>query len=283
MAVTLPHSTTVPLCDAILQRTPVSPPNNKPLVLPPPEPPPPSCQDDFPPGSLAHDLLHLTTPTVTYVRREGAPTYPPLPPSLLDCITHLIGSPCVCGINDTDATLVTIVPTGDTCPLIDGSLNMCFTGDLHLLVNLIDIPPVAISVALDGPPSLCDDTIRKRGHLPLTLSDGTTYYQSCYYCANIVDTIISPVAVLATSDQFYYWTQVGCKDPTTPGSLQLTSRDGCLLMTFDLEYHEGLYYCTLDVFMVGVDPVQAWCHQTVAPKVPNVCRTPSKFSPTSKA
>jgi hypothetical protein len=99
----------------------------------------------------------------------------------------------------------------------------------------------------------------------------------------MVEMIISPAAVLATSDQFYYWTQVGCKDPTMPGSLQFTSRDGHLLMTFDLEYPEGLYYCTLDVFTVGVDPVQAWCHRTVAPKVPDVCRTPSKFSPTSKA
>jgi hypothetical protein len=245
--------------------------------------PPPSCQDDFPPGSLAHDLLHPTTPTVTYVQREGAPAYPPLPPSPLDCVTHLIGSPRVCGINDTDATSVIIVPTGDTSLLIDGGSNVCVTGDLHLLVDLVNIPPVAISVALDGPPSSCDDTITKRGLLLLTLSNGTTYYQPCYYCANMVETLISPAAVMATSDQFYYWTQVGCKDPTTPGSLQFTSRDGRLSMTFDLEYCEGLYYCILDIFTVGVDPVKAWCHRTVAPKVPDVRRTPSKFSPTSKA
>ncbi len=112
MAVTLPPLTTVPLRDAILQRTPFPPPNNKPLVLPPPEPPPPSRQDDFPPSSLAHDLLHPTTPTVTYVRWEDVPAYPPLPPSLLDYVTHLIGSPCVCGINDTDATSITIVLPG---------------------------------------------------------------------------------------------------------------------------------------------------------------------------
>jgi hypothetical protein len=54
-------------------------------------------------------------------------------------------------------------------------------------------------------------------------------------------------------------------------------------MTFDLEYCEGLYYCTLDVFTVGVNPVQARCHRTVAPKVPDVHCTLSKLSPTSKA
>ncbi len=68
-----------------------------------------------------------------------------------------------------------------------------------------------------------------------------------------------------------------------PGSLHFTSRDGQLSMTFNLEYCEGLNYCTTDIYTVGVDPAQAWCHCTVAPKVPDVRRTPSKFSPTSKA
>ncbi len=99
----------------------------------------------------------------------------------------------------------------------------------------------------------------------------------------MVETIISPAEVLATSDQLYYWTQVGCKDPTTPGSLHFTSRGGRFSLTFDLEYHEGLYYCTSDVFTVGVEPVHGRCHCTVAPKVPDIRRTPSRFAPTSKA
>jgi hypothetical protein len=170
------------------------PPNNKQTVLPPPAP-------DFPPGSLAHNLLR---PPTCYIQWQGDPTGSTLPPTLLDSVTHLIGSPRVRGIHGTDATLVTIMPTGDSCPLIDGGSNICVTGDLHLLVDLVDIPPVAISVALDGPPPLIDDTIMKRGLLPLTLSDGTTYYQPCYYCVNMVETIISPAAVLAASNQLYY-------------------------------------------------------------------------------
>ena len=98
-------------------------------------------------------------------------------------------------------------------PLIDGGSNICVTGDPQLLLDSVDIPPIAISVALDGTPSSLNDTITKRGLLPLTLSDGTTYYQPCFYCANLVETIISPAAILASSDQLYYWTQVGCIIP----------------------------------------------------------------------
>jgi hypothetical protein len=272
---TLPSSNTINL----LSKQP-PPPNNEQTVLPPPALTPPPRQEDFPPGSLAHNLLRSPT---CYIQWQGDPTGSTPPPTLLDSITHLIGSPRICGIHGTDATSVTIMPTGNSCPLIDGGSNICITGDLHLLVDLVDIPPVAISVGLDGPPSLFDDTITKQGLLPLTLSDGTTYYQPCYYCANMVETIISPAVVLATSDQLYCWTQVGCKDPTTPGSLHFTSHDGRFSLTFDLEYYDGLYYCTSDVFTVGVEPVRGLCHCTVAPKVPDVRRTPSRFAPTSKA
>jgi hypothetical protein len=64
------------------------------------------------------------------------------------------------------------------------------TGDATLLVDSVDIPSIAISVALAGGPSSFDDTITKKGLLPLTLSDGTTYFQPCYFCANMVETII---------------------------------------------------------------------------------------------
>jgi len=44
--------------------------------------------------------------------------------------------------------------------------------------------------------------------------------------------IISPAAVLASSDVFYYWNQEGCKDPSVPGRLKFTSHDGLLLMAY---------------------------------------------------
>jgi hypothetical protein len=103
--------------------------------------------------------------------------------------------------------------------LINGGSNICITGDLHILLDVDDITPIDILVALNGKSSSLDDMITKRGLLPLSLSDGTMYYQSCFYCANMVETIISPAAVLASSDIFHYWSQEGCKDPSVPGRI----------------------------------------------------------------
>jgi hypothetical protein len=75
--------------------------------------------------------------------------------------------------------------------MVDGGSNICITGDLQCLVNKVDITPIPITVVLKGAPSTLDDYIMKQGLLPLTLSDGTTYYQPCYYCANMAETIIT--------------------------------------------------------------------------------------------
>ncbi len=198
-----------------------TPPRAAATVLPPPEPPPTPSSMDFPHGSLAAALLHPPEPTHHSVPWTGRTS-----PTSVISVAHVLGSPRVCGIDGADNITITIAPTNDSCPLIDGGSNICIMGDASLLVDTVDIPPVAILVALAGGPSSFDDTITKQGLLPLTLSDGTTYYQPCYFCANMVETIILPAAVLASSDWFYYWTQVGCKDPDTPGSLVFTSRDG---------------------------------------------------------
>jgi hypothetical protein len=133
-------------------------------------------------------------------------------------------------------------------------------GDTTILLNLTNIAPIDISVALDGTPPLLEDKITKCGLLPLTLSDGTIYYQTCFYCAHMVEKIISPAAILASSNVFYYWTQDSCKDPTVPGRIRFTSKDGLLSMFFDLEYRDGLYYCSTDVFAVDHDnPVWVCC------------------------
>ena len=99
----------------------------------------------------------------------------------------------------------------------------------------------------------------------------------------MVETIISPAAVLASSDVFYYWTQEGCKDPSVPGRIKFTSHDGLLSMHFDLHQHDGLYYCSMDVFTVDQDPVRVQCHRTLAPSPPAIQRPSPKFIPTSKA
>jgi hypothetical protein len=134
--------------------------------------------------------------------------------------------------------------------LIDGRSNICAMGDLSKLLNVEDITAINISVAFEGTSSSLDGKITKPGLLPLTLYDGTIYYQTCFYFANMIDTILSPMAILASSDVFYFWNQEGCKDPTISGWIRFTSKDGLLSIFFNLEYRDGLYYCLMDIFTV---------------------------------
>jgi hypothetical protein len=138
--------------------------------------------------------------------------------------------------------------------MVDGGSNVCVTGDLGSLLDVININPIPISVAIEGSALSFDDCITKRGVLPLSLSDGTTYFQTCYYCANMVETIISPAAVLTSSNVFFSWTREGFHDPTIPGSLRFTSHNGLLSMHFPLSYHDGLCYCNTNVYTVDLDP-----------------------------
>jgi hypothetical protein len=167
--------------------------------------------------------------------------------------------------------------------MIDGGLKVCVTGDLGSLLDVVDIKPVTILVALDGSLTSYDDCITKRGLLPLSLSDGTTYYQTCFYCANMVETIISPVAVLASSNVFYSWNQEGFKDPSLPGNIRFTSHDGLLSMFFPLTCRNGLYNCNTDVYAIDRNPVRVQCNRTATNPSSTLHRPASKFPPTTKA
>jgi len=95
---------------------------------------------------------------------------------------------------------------------------------------------------------------------------------------------ISPTAILVSSNEFYYWNQEGCKDPTAPGRIRFTSKDGILSMYFDLEYQDGLYYSSSDIFTVDqVTPVWVNCHRTTTRTLTDINRSPSEFVPTSRA
>jgi hypothetical protein len=127
-------------------------------------------------------------------------------PSTIDSVTHIVCSPRVCGVQSDLRSSIRLRDGTQSPPrMIDGGSNVCVTGDLSSLLDVTDIHPITISIALEGDPASYDDCITKRGLLPLTLTDGTTYYQTCFYCANMVETIISPAAVLESSDVFYSW------------------------------------------------------------------------------
>jgi len=165
--------------------------------------------------------------------------------------------------------------------LIDGGANICVTGDLSTLVNVEEISPMPILVAIAGDDISSDDCCTKRGYTPLTLDDGTLYWQLCYYCANVVETIISPQAIIATSDVFTSWTQTGYKDGR-PGSIRFDSADGFLSMSLRLEYVDGLYYCTSDTYTI--DPgSQLRVNRIAQPPPTSHLRQPSRYHPTTKS
>jgi hypothetical protein len=202
----------------------------------------------------------------------------------MDSVIYVVCSPRICGVPGDDRSAVTIMHVAKgSGRLIDSGSNICVTGNLSKLLNVEDIIPINISVALEGTSFSLDDKITKRGLLPLTLSNGTVYYQTRFYCANMIDTIISPVVILASSDVLYFWHQEGCKDPTIPGRLRFTSKDGLLSMFFNPEYHDGLYYCLTDVFTVKNDSIWVSCNRGQALTQSNTNHLPSKFVPTSKA
>jgi hypothetical protein len=145
--------------------------------------------------------------------------------------------------------------------MVDGGSNVCVTGDISALLDPVDIDQVTISVALDGTSTAHEDCITKRGLLPLALPNGTTYYQPCYYCENLVETIISPAAILASSNTFTKWAQVGHKDPSIPGSLCFYGSDATPAMEFRLHCRDGLYYISSAAYTTGPNPVRVICHR----------------------
>jgi hypothetical protein len=96
-------------------------------------------------------------------------------PSVMDSITRVVGSPRVFGLQDDSWSYILVRKTSSA--LIDGGANICLTGDLDMLVNVVYIPPLPILVAVNGNAPTLDDSCTQKGYLLLTLSDGSTHWQ----------------------------------------------------------------------------------------------------------
>ncbi len=225
----------------------------------------------IPPGSSVDPsiLIRLASPTIpfefpfnlaenTYWDFNVGPGGKQPPPH--DSIKCVVGLMRVCGLKlNSDVSVMVsrtrgVIDTINNPSLVDGGANICITGMLDLLVNVESTAPLPISVATTGGAASVDDCCTKKRLLPISLDDGSIYYQPCFYSKNAVETIISPQAIVAASDVLIQWTRTGHKDGS-PGSIRFDSNSGLFSISLTLDYQDGLYYCPMDAFMVARDPV----------------------------
>jgi hypothetical protein len=113
------------------------------------------------------------------------------------------------------------------------------------------------------------------------MADGSLYYQHCYFCQNVTETIISPQAIVEASDTFTSWHQTVHKGGL-PGSIHFESASRILSMTLSLSSINGLYYCPLDL-AIDSNPIRPTSVSKVSfdTHIPHL-RAPSKYKPVPK-
>ena len=154
--------------------------------------------------------------------------------------------------------------------MMNGGANIYVMGILNLLVDVEIIPLHSISGATKTHQLLIDNCCTKRGYLPLTLDDGSIYYQECFYCKNASETIISPNAILQSSNILMHWQQKGHRDGS-PVTIRFTSDIGLYSIKLTLEKCDGLYYCPTNIFAITPDPSY--------PKIPRIHRVAASSPP----
>jgi hypothetical protein len=102
-----------------------------------------------------------------------------------ESVSRVVGLLGVCSLMGDNGSFACIMhaaittDASDNPSRMDGGANICITGRLGLLVDVVSIPPIPISNATTSGSIFVDDCCTKRGLIPLTLSDGLIYYQPC--------------------------------------------------------------------------------------------------------
>ena len=265
---------------------PAQPPPVIPVIAPPPAKPPPptllplldlslSCSRSplHQKGSLMHMLVHdgpVSPPSHFNQFQDSSDTTAsalltdsPRGPCPFGSVYRVTSNPRVLGFHGgapsyVRINLTALAKSATSGSLIDGGANICITGDLNSLFDVVAIPPLSISVAVEGDSSI-DDCCTARGMTPLQLDDGSIYWQVCYFCKNAVETIISPQAIVDSSDVFQSWHQTRYRNGvSTSGCIRFDSHDGLLSMSMSLVLHDGLHYCPTDVYAVDTLPASRY-------------------------
>ena len=135
---------------------PVTPIYTPDPVLPPPEPPP-CVPPSFPPNSLFDLTSRPISPTSVTIdlraNQELDSTLAQLPdlPSIMDSVTHVVCSPRVCGVHGDSSSIKLHNNMLKAQKMVDGGSNVCVTGDIGLLLDVIDVEPFAISIVRGCP------------------------------------------------------------------------------------------------------------------------------------
>jgi hypothetical protein len=191
-----PHPFTAALPATCLPTVPVGDEVSADTLRPPAKPPPTSMR----PLPSSTPSSHLCSPSGSLMARiaHDGPLQPApfdfiddvdmcalLPDSLRGppgsgSVNRMITCPCVlgfCGDCQSYACInLTAIPSSQPpgC-LIDGGANICLTGDLCLLTDVIAITPIPISAALQGVTTI-EDCCTVCGKIPLQLDDGSIYW-----------------------------------------------------------------------------------------------------------
>jgi hypothetical protein len=133
----------------------------------------------FPQGSIIDPsiLIQPASPTTPF---KFSVDMPPTLPTMdvgeafhqgtaMDSVTRVVGLPQVYGLKGDEGLFVCIMRAAvgwdvfDNPSLMDGGANICITGILGLLLDIVSIPPLPISVATTSGSFLLDDCCTNQG------------------------------------------------------------------------------------------------------------------------
>ena len=128
--------------------------------------------------------------------------------------------------------------------LADSGSNVCITNDLSVLVDVQDMAPRPLDVALNtGVQATPENMCTKFGYMPIQLMDGTIHRQRFLYNAAAAETITSPEDICSLSGPLVTWVQCGGRGPDSPGCLLFFGVDDTtVLLSISLTKRNGLYY-----------------------------------------
>ena len=115
-----------------------------------------------------------------------------------------------------------------------------------MLEDITEIEAIPLGIALGEKDS---QHITKRGYLPLSLTCGTTIRVPMHIHPSANDTIISPEAIMYSTDSIHSWTQTGT--PDGHGSVTFYSKDGRVLLSLNLGAKNRLYFYGVGSTCVG--------------------------------